>query len=246
MYLFWFCWVFIPVGHFFLVVGSGGLLSSCLVLASLTAGASRVVERRLWGVWASGVTIPVLQSTGSVVVAHRLCTYGRWLLVAVLLWDLPGPGIEPVSPTPAGRFFTTEPRGKPCSPLISNDVEHLCVWSCFFFEIFPGDSEGKMSACNAGDLGSIPGLGRSPGEGNGNPLEYTCLENPRDGGAWWATAHGVAKSRTWWSDFALLSPILVVLQICMCSFFWILIFCYRCYNYQVFFLFILLLSYSVF
>ena len=51
-------------------------------------------------------------------------------------------------------------------------------------EGFPGGSEGKASACNAGDLGSVPGLGRSPGEGNGNPLEYSCLENPRDRGAW--------------------------------------------------------------
>ena len=48
----------------------------------------------------------------------------------------------------------------------------------------PGGSEVKASACNAGDLGSIPGLGRSPGEGNGNPLQYSCLENPMEGGAW--------------------------------------------------------------
>ena len=66
---------------------------------------------------------------------------------------------------------------------------------------FPGGSEVKASACNAGDLGSIPGLGRSPGEGNGNPLQYSCLENPMDGGAWWAIVHGVAKSRTRLSDF---------------------------------------------
>ena len=58
-----------------------------------------------------------------------------------------------------------------------------------------------MSACNVGDLGSIPGLGRSPGEGNDNPLQYPCLENPIDGGAWWATVHGVAKSQTRLSDF---------------------------------------------
>ena len=48
----------------------------------------------------------------------------------------------------------------------------------------PGSSDGKASACNVGDLGSIPGLGRSPGEGNGNPLQYSCLENSMDGGAW--------------------------------------------------------------
>ena len=66
---------------------------------------------------------------------------------------------------------------------------------------FPGGSDSKMSAYNAGDLGSIPGSGRSPGEGNGNPLQYSCLENPMDGGAWRATVHGVAKSRTQLSDF---------------------------------------------
>ena len=65
----------------------------------------------------------------------------------------------------------------------------------------PFSSDGKASACNVGDLGSIPGLGRSPGEGNGNPLQYSCLENPMDGGAWGATVHGVAKSRTQLSDF---------------------------------------------
>ena len=54
----------------------------------------------------------------------------------------------------------------------------------------------KKSACNVGDLGSIPGLERSPGEGNGYPLQYSCLENPMDRGAWWATVHGVTKSQT--------------------------------------------------
>ena len=59
----------------------------------------------------------------------------------------------------------------------------------------------KVSAYNVGDLGSIPGSGRSSGEGNGNPLQYSCLENPMDRGAWWATVHGVAKSQTRLSDF---------------------------------------------
>ena len=62
-------------------------------------------------------------------------------------------------------------------------------------------SEDKASACNAGDPGWIPGLGRSPGEGNGNPLQCSCLENPMDRGAWRATVHGVAKSRIQLSDF---------------------------------------------
>ena len=61
---------------------------------------------------------------------------------------------------------------------------------------FPGGSDGKESACNARDLGSVPGLGRSPGEGNGNPLQHSCLENPMDRGAWWATVLGVAESDT--------------------------------------------------
>ena len=61
---------------------------------------------------------------------------------------------------------------------------------------FPRDSNGKGSACNAGDLGLIPGSGRFPGEGNGNPFQYSCLENPMDRKAWWATVHGVAKSQT--------------------------------------------------
>ena len=61
-------------------------------------------------------------------------------------------------------------------------------------------SVGKEFACSAGDLGSIPGLGRSPGEGNGNPLQYPCLENLMDRGTWWIAVHGVAKSRARLSD----------------------------------------------
>ena len=58
---------------------------------------------------------------------------------------------------------------------------------------FPHTSVGEESACNAGDPGSVLGPGRSPGEGNGNPLQYSCLENPMNRGAWQATVHGVAK-----------------------------------------------------
>ena len=72
----------------------------------------------------------------------------------------------------------------------------MCKWGNFFslsFFIlslgFPGGAEVKASTCNVGDLDSIPGSGRSPREGNGNPLQYSCLENPMDGGAWWATVH---------------------------------------------------------
>ena len=64
----------------------------------------------------------------------------------------------------------------------------------------PGGSGSKESACSAGDQGSIPGLGRCPGEGNGNPLQYPSLENLMDRGAWWAVVHGVTKSQARLSD----------------------------------------------
>ncbi|CAI9154028.1 unnamed protein product [Rangifer tarandus platyrhynchus] len=66
---------------------------------------------------------------------------------------------------------------------------------------FPGGSDGKESVCNAKDLGSIPGLGRSPGEENSNPLQYSCLETSTDRGTWRATVHRVAESWTRLSDF---------------------------------------------
>ena len=80
-------------------------------------------------------------------------------------------------------------------------VKKNCGFSQFVHQVvglldhmsFPCSSVGKESACNAGDLGSIPGLGRFPGEGNGNPLQYSCLENPMDREAWWATFYGVAR-----------------------------------------------------
>ena len=71
-------------------------------------------------------------------------------------------------------------------------------------DTFFGGSDGKASVYNAGDPGSIPGLGRSAGEGNGNPLQYYCLENPMDRGAWQATVHVVAKSWTRLSNFTYL------------------------------------------
>ena len=68
---------------------------------------------------------------------------------------------------------------------------------------FPGGSDGKASVHNTEDPGSIPGSGRSPGEGNGNPLQYPCLENPMVRGAWQSTVHGVAKSRTRLRNFTI-------------------------------------------
>ena len=83
-------------------------------------------------------------------------------------------------------------------PYLCLRVGSICLSLAFHWG-FPGGSDDKESACNAGDLGLIPGLVRSPGGGNGNPLQYPCLEKPTDRGAWWATVHKVAKSQTWLS-----------------------------------------------
>ena len=78
-----------------------------------------------------------------------------------------------------------------CQPRSCSLADFTSLWLGF-----PGSSVGKESACNAGDPGSIPGWGRSPGEGNGNPLQYSCLENPTDRGAWQATVWGHRESDT--------------------------------------------------
>ena len=71
------------------------------------------------------------------------------------------------------------------------------IGSLFILSLgFPGGSQGKESACNVGDLDSIPGLGKSPGGGNDNPLQYSCLENSMERGAWWAAVYGVSQSQT--------------------------------------------------
>ena len=79
---------------------------------------------------------------------------------------------------------------------------------------FPSDSVGKESACNAEDLGSIHKSGRSHGEGNGNPLQCSCLENLRDGGAWWAAVYGVAQSRTQLKRLSSSSMLFLVAKSC--------------------------------
>ena len=77
------------------------------------------------------------------------------------------------------------------SPVPNTVTFWIWRWGCF-----PGGSDGKESPYKEGDVGSIPGSGRSPGEENGNPLQYSCLENPMDRGAWRTTVHGVETSRT--------------------------------------------------
>ena len=88
--------------------------------------------------------------------------------------------------------------------------ENRLFLGAFYPVLIVGGSDGKASVYDAGDPGSIPGLGRSFGEGNGNPLQSSCLESPRDRGAWEATVHGVAKSQTRLSDFTYSSRIHVL------------------------------------
>ena len=105
--------------------------------------------------------------------------------------DLLDPKIKPVSPELARGFFTAEPPGKP------NQYHMVFYFSKDRCGGFPGGAVIKNLLTNAGDTGdegSVLGLGRFPGAGNGNPLQYSCLGNPKDRGAWRAAVHGVAKS----------------------------------------------------
>ena len=126
------------------------------------------------------------------------------------LGDLPYPGIQPGSPSLQADYLLSEPPEKPikseglpkqiinkgkrvtkAEPHSISDKEIcLCCHSprklkfSYEYRVYSSGSDGKASICNAGDPGSIPGLGRSPGEGNSSPLQYSCLENPMDCGAW--------------------------------------------------------------
>ena len=121
-------------------------------------------------------------------------------------WSLP---LEPVDPR-AGLPQAKQLPGRECNHTNQQIIRLKFYWArpCPSEQdlVFPVcGSEVKGSACNAGDLGLIPGSGRSPGEGNSNPHQYSCLENPMDGGAWWATAHGVTKSLHDWATSLSLS-----------------------------------------
>ena len=119
-------------------------------------------------------------------------SFKTWVSLLIFCFDDLSIGVSGVLKSPTIIVLLS------ISPFMSISV-CLMYWE-ISLRRFPGGSDGKVSACNAGDLGSIPGLGRSPGEGNGNPLQYSHLENPMDGGAWRATVREVAKSRTRLSD----------------------------------------------
>ena len=131
---------------------------------------------------------PPSSHTGSIASTHQpICLTVLWRLLPVLriLRTLHPAPSKSLSHTwqlwPAGTLQTSHP--------IFNSTSHLLTG-------LPDGSAGKESACSPGDKASIPGLGRSPAEGNGNPLLYSCLQNPMDKGAWWAVVHGVAESET--------------------------------------------------
>ena len=114
---------------------------------------------------------------------------------AVSRW-LPSPSILNIILLPTLRCMLNTSLNELCFP------NSFCYLLYYYGQMgFLGGSEIKASTYNAGDLGLIPGSGRFPGEGNGNPLQYSCLENPMDGGAWWTIVHGVSKSQTRLSDF---------------------------------------------
>ena len=102
-----------------------------------------------------------------------------------------------------GQIFKHKDIPKTSSSLVVPPLGHLWMSQLVpnsHFSYLINGSDGKEAVCNAGDPGLIPVWGRSFGEGNGNPLQYSCLENPSDRAAWWATVHGVAKSQTQMSD----------------------------------------------
>ena len=109
------------------------------------------------------------------------------------------PSINPLSPSLAGGFFTTKLPGKLYIKTKTKNKNKKLKKS--HSKGFTGDSMAENLPANAGDMGSIPGWGGSPAEGNGNPLQDSCLENPMDRGAWQATVHGVAESWTQLSDW---------------------------------------------
>ena len=124
-------------------------------------------------------------------------------------WDFPGKNTGVGYHSLLQEIFSTQGSNL---PFFTTELLGLllwfscCYWSSFIIthfrgtQGFPGGSYGKDSAYSAGDQGLIPGLGRSPGGGNGNPLHYSCLANPMDRGVWWATVCGVVKSWTQLSD----------------------------------------------
>ena len=116
--------------------------------------------------------------------------------------------MSPVAPTPnwIWDFAVSFYKHRPLAPMLLKYPSTYLISSLLSPWGFPGVSDGKESACNAGNTSLIPGSRRSPGEGNGNSLQYSSLENAMDRGAWQVTVHGVAKSQDMTERLTFLSP----------------------------------------
>ena len=125
---------------------------------------------------------------------------GRATHPSILAWRIPWTeepgGLQSMGLQRVGHDWATELNW---SEIQKGFIFSFCI-QMYSLKHFPGGSDSKESTCNVGGLCLIPGLGRSPGGGHGNPLQYSCLENPMDRGAWRATSHEVAKSWTWLSN----------------------------------------------
>ena len=143
-------------------------------------------SQRVWHDWVTSLSLftfhfPVLEKE---MASHS----------SVLSWRIPGAG-EPGGLPSMGLHRIGQDWSDLAAAAAADIKLRNSLWLCF-----PCSSVGKESACSAGDPDWIPGLGRFPGEGNGNPLQYPCLENLTDRWTWWAAVHGVAKSRARLSD----------------------------------------------
>ena len=129
-------------------------------------------------------------------IAHLLPSYLWTKAPRKLSWQS-----SPLRLSPCSRLFQHSASTQLIQTLSIFSWPHPISYLIVTSQDFPGGSDGKVSAYSVGDQGSIPGLGRSPGEGNGNLLQYSCLENPMDERVWQATVHGVAKRWTQLNDF---------------------------------------------
>ena len=154
----------------------GWAFSSCGEWGLLFVTVHRLLTVVASLLWSMGSRHTDLSSCCSPALELGLSGCGTRAYLLCGMWDLPRPGMEPESPALAGRFLFTAPRGK-SKQLIFVSVSLKYSSFTLLCEGFPGGSDGKKSACSAGDPGSIPGSGRSPGEGNSYPLQYSCLEN---------------------------------------------------------------------
>ena len=177
-------------------------------------------DTRVWAHW-THMYVTHLTCLGPVSYVHSLsflrALCGEWLqsngcYMAGLLSSLSSPRLTSSLSTVAAISDDSDNlcllimrcRNHPISQLKENDFMCYETWRPLLVKYLQNGDwlSSKKSACNTRDISSIPGLGRSPGGGNGYPLQYSCLENPMDRGAWWARVHRVAKSRIDWSDWA--------------------------------------------